>query len=288
MNTFHAVVLGFIFASQGAFGQTPSPAEHSLKVMTFNIRYDNPADGPNRWEKRKSLVAGVIRESGCDLLGIQEGLLNQLNDMQKALPEMGWYGVGRDDGKNAGEFSALFFRKSRLELVDKGTSWLSETPDKPSKGWDAALPRIVSWGKFRDKMSGKVFFHFNSHFDHAGKLAREESAKCVKTIAKNLVGAEPFIITGDFNANPSSGAYQELSNGKILPLLDASRLSSTTQVLDQKTFNGFQTTKSGWDTIDYIFLPQGIQVLQYQILTQQPEGRFPSDHFPALAEILLK
>src|SRR5688572_23652685 len=148
-----------------------------LRVMSFNIRYDEPRDGENAWPNRKKLVATLIRLHQVDLIGVQEALKGQLDDLSELIPEYAWIGVGRTDGKLGGEFSAILFRKNRFAMLETATFWLSETPHIPSKGWDAAFPRIVTWAKFSDKQTQRVFFHFNTHFDHRGTRAREESGR---------------------------------------------------------------------------------------------------------------
>ena len=149
----------------------------TLRVMTYNIRVDTPDDGINRWNLRKQRVFNLIQHYQPDLIGVQEGLAHQVADLQGAFPFYNWYGVGRDDGNDKGEFSAIFYRADVFELRESGTFWLSETPDQPgSKGWDAALPRVCSWVKLKDRRNNQTIYHFNTHLDHAGQIAGRQSA----------------------------------------------------------------------------------------------------------------
>src|SRR5690606_32554944 len=156
-----------------------SLSSQKLRVATYNLRYDNPQDSLDNWQYRKSTVAKLIQFHDFDIFGTQEGLKHQLDYLQEEMPGYAYIGVGRDDGKDAGEYAAIFYKKELFELLDKGNFWLSEDTTKPNKGWDAVLPRICSWGKFKEKSSGLVFFFFNTHFDHVGTIARQESAKLI-------------------------------------------------------------------------------------------------------------
>jgi hypothetical protein len=165
-----ASVVGIISACSTNKG---SAAKVPIRVMSFNIRLNTPADSANAWPHRKEMVASMMRFHRADLTGVQEALKDQMDDLTKLLPEFGWMGVGRDDGKEAGEYSAIFYLKDRFAVLEQNTFWLSESPEKPgSMGWDAACVRIVTWAKFKDKRMGKAFYHFNTHFDHIGEKAR--------------------------------------------------------------------------------------------------------------------
>ncbi len=152
--------------------------------MTFNIRVDVPSDSLNSWPYRKAKAASMIRFHQADIVGLQEALAGQLEDLAAGLPDYDWFGVGRDDGHDQGEFMAIFYLKKRFQVIKQSTFWLSETPQIPGKGWDAACNRIVTWGEFKDNITGKVFYHFNTHFDHMGEIARQESAKLLLEIYK--------------------------------------------------------------------------------------------------------
>ena len=184
-----------------------------LRVMSFNIRYNTPSDSANAWPYRKDLAASMIRFHHADLAGLQEALKGQIDDLVERLPGYGWFGVGRDDGRERGEFSAIFYRRDRVELLEGSTFWLSEEPDSVgSIGWDADYTRIVTWGRLRDRATGRVFFHFNTHFDHLGEQARLESARLLVTRVKEIAGTAPVIVTGDFNCRESSEPYLVLTD----------------------------------------------------------------------------
>lgn len=275
-------------------------ATGTLRVMSFNIRYNNRGDGENAWPNRKDHVAGIIRDRKVDVVGLQEALPVQIEDLQSRLDDYAWYGVGRNDGKPegsraSGEFSCIFYRKDRFEQQNAGTFWLSETPDVPgSKSWDAAITRICSWVELKDKESGETFFAFNTHFDHVGRTARVESAKILLRELPKIAGDHPFVLTGDFNADPNSDPYAVLAGktktdesgpNAALPLRDARLLSAETPKGPDSSWNGFQEITPG-RRIDYIWLPQSAgQVLNFEIIDQQFDGRFPSDHLPVTAEI---
>lgn len=264
-----------------------------VRVMTFNVRYNEPKDKENSWDNRKTKVAGVIRFHHADLIGVQEALIGQLNDLETLLPGYAWCGVGRGDGKTGGEFSAIIYRKSRFKLVETATFWLSETPDKAgSKGWDANLPRIVTWAKFEDKQTGKQFFHFNTHFDHIGERARLESSKLLLTQIEKFAKDSLFVVTGDFNARESTEVYKilvgtsENKNSK-LELKDARYISLNEPFGPTSTFNGFGPLVPE-QKIDYIFVKKGMKVLEHGVLADQWDGRWASDHLPVLAEIVIR
>ena len=259
--------------------------EH-LRVMSFNIRYDNPDDGINQWTNRKDWVASLVRFHQTDLLGVQEALIGQMNDLQTRLPAFAWVGVGREDGREEGEFSAIFYRKSRLNLMESGNFWLSENPDSAgSLGWDAACVRIVTWARFRDGVSGKKFLYLNTHFDHRGPIAREQSARLLVEKARALAANDPVIITGDFNAGESSVVYRTITSEENSPHLnDAYYVSAIPSHGPNDTFNGFGRDDRP-DRIDFIFISDDIDVHRHGILSESYGGRYPSDHMPVLAEL---
>jgi len=264
-------------------------AQAPLNVMTFNIRYDNPADSLNGWEFRKEKVSSQILFHEADIIGVQEALSNQVLDLEKALVGYKYTGIGRDDGKTKGEYSAVFYNSKRLELLNSSTFWLSETPNIPgSKSWDAAITRIVSWAKFRDKITGKIFFHFNTHFDHVGKIARRESAKLILKAVDSLAGKTTAIVTGDFNAMPADEPIRVIiSTGKPLILVDTKEVSVSKHFGPTGTFNAFGQKETGNEPIDYIFFNKNVTVLKHATLSQSWQGRFSSDHFPVWAKLVL-
>jgi endonuclease/exonuclease/phosphatase family metal-dependent hydrolase len=259
-----------------------------LRVMSFNIRYDEPRDGVNAWANRKEKVAGVIRFHKADIVGVQEALISQLRDLERLLPDLGWCGVGRTDGKEAGEYSAILYRRARFQVLQCETFWLSETPDKPgSMGWDAAYPRVVTWARFRDRVSKKTFYHFNTHFDHRGDNARTQSASLILRRIGELAGRLPFVLTGDLNVREDSAAYKTLKEGSATTrLADARYASSSGHFGGDSTFSGFKELQPG-NKIDYIFVRDGIRVLEHASLSDQWNGLWASDHLPVLAEIVL-
>ncbi len=281
-----ALSLFILTGSNGAVSpQKQLPTTPYLRVMSFNIRYDEPRDKENAWPNRKELVGSMIRFHRADLVGVQEALKHQLKDLEQLLPEFAWLGVGRDDGNEAGEFSAILYRKDRFTLVENATFWLSETPSVPgSKGWDAAFPRIVTWAKFKDNSSSKTFFHFNTHFDHRGVRAREESARLLLERIERIAGRTPVIVTGDFNFNEVSTGYKILVAKDSLR--DARYASQHGHHGPTSTFSEFKALVSEW-RIDYVMVKGSVKVLQHGALADTWDGRFPSDHLPVLAEVLI-
>lgn len=260
-----------------------------LNVMTFNVRYNTSRDSINAWPNRKDFAAGQVLFHQVHLLGVQEALHDQIVDLQQRLKQYKYVGVGRTDGKEKGEYSAIFYDTTRLHLLQSKTFWLSETPDSVGKkGWDAAIERIVTWARFRDRKTGKEFYHFNTHFDHMGKLARRESARLlvgkVASIAKN----KPVVVTGDFNAQPADEPIRVIADSSSKNrLIDAKSVSALPHYGPVGTFNGFGSRERDSQPIDYIFIRNGFRVLRHATLSQTLEGRFSSDHFPVFAALQL-
>jgi endonuclease/exonuclease/phosphatase family metal-dependent hydrolase len=288
---------------------TNAEAGEPLRVMTFNIRYDNPGDGPDAWPLRKDKVAGMVKLYAADIVGMQEALRGQIDELAQRLPRYDWIGVGRQDGKDAGEFTPIFYRRDRLEIVEKNTFWLSPTPEKVgSRGWDAALPRIVTWAKFKDKQAGGEFYLFNTHFDHQGPTARLESAKLLRTRAVETAGDHAVVVIGDFNCTPTSAPYLWLAGKEPPPPMpaDSAKVVAVEPAAPAKdsladamlhtrhphhgpttTWNGFKALVRG-RKIDHIFVRGPVAVEQHAILADHWDGRFPSDHLPVLVEINLE
>jgi len=251
-----------------------------LRLMTYNIRFDNPDDGDNRWDNRRDFLASQIRSQEPDVLGIQEGLSHQVTFLADSLPDHKYVGVGRDDGRAKGEFSAIFYNSRKLRLTETGTFWLSETPSEVSVGWDAALPRICTWARFAPAGGGRPLVVFNTHFDHKGAKAREESARLLlKKIAEVTREDEPFVLMGDLNAEPGTEPIRVLEKQ-----LDDSALSRDGEKLGPGgTFNGFRFDGLAEARIDYIFLSRNaFRVRKYAILNDSRDQRYPSDHFPVV------
>ena len=260
----------------------------TLKIMTFNIRYNNPGDSIYNWDHRKDMVYDIVRNYKPDIVGMQEALHGQLNDLQNALKDYSWCGVGRDDGRDAGEYAAICYKTTRFTKLDGSNFWLSLTPSVPgSKSWNTACTRIVTWMKLLDKQSGQIFFIFNTHFDHASEQARIESAtllrKKITEICRNL----PVILTGDFNSTSDDQAYKILIDNSSQGFLKDSRTS--TQDLSKEpsySFIGFPFKPQEGNLIDFIFTRNtpGWKVSKYHIITDNLQGRYPSDHLPVTAE----
>lgn len=285
--TASALILIIAFAVFSSIANAQSRKDTPVRVMTFNIRYDEPRDGINAWTPRKDKVAGVIRFHKADLVGVQEALLGQLRDLKSLLPGFSWCGVGRTDGKEAGEYSAILYRDDRFQLLETRTFWLSETPDVAgSKGWDAAYPRIVTWARLKDRVTKKVFYHFNTHFDHRGERARTESATLILKRIEEIAGSAPFVLTGDLNVKEDSAAYKTLRSGSTkLHLADTRYASVNGHFGGDSTFSSFKELEPG-NTIDHIFVRQGTRVLEHGTLSDRWNGLWASDHLPVLTEII--
>ena len=256
-----------------------------LSMMTYNIRYATVNDQENQWEKRKGFLTEQIGFYEPDVFGVQEGLHSQLEFIDQALPGYNYIGVGRDDGKEKGEYCAIFFNKEKLELLDQGTFWLSSTPDKVSKGWDAAFERICTYARFKDRASDMVFLVFNTHFDHIGELAREKSAELIVKKASEINKDNfPVVLMGDLNLNEKSKAIKYLSAAYN----DSKMVSEAKPFGPHGTFTGFQFHDPVKDRIDYIFCSkENISVKKYAVLTDSKESRYPSDHFPVMIKIIM-
>ncbi len=285
MNLLLIIVALFFLPGPLAVHHDVVDADSTIRVMTFNIRYNNPNDGVHAWPHRKERVASVVRFHQADLVGMQEVLKGQVDDLEVMLPEYAWFGVGRDDGVAAGEYSPIFYRKDRFDLLDQATFWLSETPEVPgSKSWDAAITRIVTWGLFKDKTTGRTFYLFNTHFDHRGEQARTESARLILSKIDALAGEALSVVTGDFNVVPTTEAYRTM----VGRLADARDRTQAPPHGPEGTFSGFTVERDKVGRrIDYVFVHPSIAVARYGVLTDHWNGHFPSDHLPVLAEIVL-
>lgn len=269
------LIIGFLIVSQFS--------AQSLKVMTYNLRLSVDSDKENSWENRKMETMALIAYYHPDILGVQEALPQQMSDLNKTLVGYKSVGVGRDDGKNKGEFSAIFYDESKLKILKSGTFWLSPTPDLPSKGWDAALNRICTYALFQDKKSGKKFWSFNTHFDHLGNIARINSSKLILEKIKILNTEKlPVVLTGDFNLTDDSE-----------PLKILAQQMSDTFVKSEKphygptgTFQDFDVNTPAKDRIDYIFTNRFRIISNRTIDDRRKNLLYPSDHFPVLSEII--
>ncbi|MCD8035667.1 MAG: endonuclease/exonuclease/phosphatase family protein [Alistipes sp.] len=254
-----------------------------LTVMTLNMRYDNPEDGVNNWRFRRERVGELIRSEAVDLLGTQEVLANQFDDLQALLPGYCAVGVGREDGARAGEFNAVFFRSDRFELLDSGVFWLSEEPETPgSKGWDGACERLATWVMLRDK-SGRELLFINTHLDHIGEQARREGVALLLLRIETLRGDRPVILTGDFNAEPSSPVIAHVvADGTLRSAWDTAPVRTGTAW----SFSDFgQLPVEERPLIDYVFYGGGLEVQSCSILPDTLGGGYLSDHAPVEARL---
>jgi endonuclease/exonuclease/phosphatase family metal-dependent hydrolase len=259
--------------------------KEELKVISFNVRFDNPGDSPNAWPARSVFAAEFLLSQKPDLLGMQEVLLHQYEFLKENLPGYKSIGVGRTDGFNEGEMCPVFYRSDRFEEVENGTFWLSETPDVPgSKGPGAVLPRIVTWVQLREIASDRKLYFFNTHFSHVSDSARIMGAMILGGAVKQIAGDHFFVVTGDFNLRPDSKAYETLT-GEGAPwhvLYDTWLMSETTPAGADYTFNGF-SDNPGNGRIDYIFAPGGTRVLSHETIIAKRDFLFISDHWPVKA-----
>lgn len=261
-----------------------SSKAQTYTIATFNIRNDNSRDTGNLWVSRAPIVASLIRFHDFDVFGVQEGLSNQLDDISTALPAYSWYGAGRDDGKSAGEHSAIFYKKDKFTLLKSGDFWLSATPEKPGLGWDAkCCNRICSWVFLQEVKSKKKFYLFNVHFDHEGVVARIESAKLMLKKIKEIAGNEPALFTGDLNGGRDTDWYKMIANSGLV----ADTHSGVKYPYENNSsFNGFHVPK-GTTVIDHIFATKQFTPTKWGILTDSYFGKYPSDHFPVMTIVRL-
>lgn len=258
-----------------------------LRVMSFNIRYGTANDSENHWDKRKDFVVETVRAFHPDLLGTQETLGFQRDYLAEHLSGYEAIGVGRDHGDERGEMTAVLFRKERFEKLAVGHFWLSETPEVPgSKSWDTSLTRMVTWLKLKDRKATPAteIYFFNTHFDHRGQLARQESSRLIRRKIAEFAGGTPTVVTGDFNAGEGSPPYQALftEDGPV-KLLDSFRLAHPQRGTSEGTFSSFKATETLGERIDWIGCSAGWTVKSAEIDRTQREGRTPSDHFPVTA-----
>lgn len=274
------LLFGSLLPSMTTFAQKDTP----ITVATYNLRYNNPGDGVNAWPNRKENVKALVQFHEFDLFGTQEALRDQLNDVAE-LTEFAFLGAGRDDGKEAGEHSAIFYRKDRFKVLQSGNFWLSETPDKPGKGWDATCcNRICSWAKFNDLRTKKDFYFFSVHFDHQGVEARRQSGKLMVEKIKEIAKNTPVILVGDFNSTPDT---EQIKTIQTL-LNDARSVTKLAPYGPEGTFNSFKFDAPLKERIDYIFVSKQFDVLKYGVLTDAKEQRYPSDHQPVVVKVVLK
>lgn len=251
-----------------------------FNVMSYNIRLNVASDGVNSWPNRRDEVKALVRFHDADILCVQEALPLQVDQLLENT-NYAMEGVGREDGKRAGEFSAIYYDKSRFTKKDGGTFWLSETPDRPSKGWDAVLNRVCSWVRLYDRFNKKEFLVFNTHYDHIGVQARIESAKLIKKKIQEIAPTLPVVLTGDLNVTPETEAIATIKSF----LIDAKTASMEPAYGPEGTFNNFKFDSPLKDKIDYIFVNKGFKVLKFGVLSDSKNLRYPSDHLPIIARL---
>ncbi len=264
---------------------TPSMQARTFRIMTFNIRLATSSDGINAWDYRKADVVQYLNAMKPDVFGMQEVKSGQLKYLADTLKAYAYAGVGRDDGKDGGEYGPVFYRKDRYQLMGSGTFWLSETPEEPSFGWNAACRRICTWTLLQDKKSGNSFIFANTHLDHVSEQARTNGAELIKKRLSRLANNLPVLITGDFNCTDQSQAYQNMIT-RIFPMNDAYKVA--------KKASGMHASYHAWGTIpddkgekiDFIFITPGIKVKRAHVWNSLiGEGRYLSDHHPHYADL---
>lgn len=255
----------------------------SLSVMTFNMRYDNPEDGQNNWRFRRERIAEAIKAQDVDVLGTQELLSNQFDDLRGLLVGYEGVGVGRLDGAESGEYCAVFFRKDRFTLLDSGTFWLSETPEVVgSLGWDGACERIATWVVLRDR-DGRELFFIDTHLDHVGQVARDEGVSLLMKRIETLSGGRPVILTGDFNSEPGSSVVAHVQKDGVLR--DAKAIAAQRSGTDWSFSDFGQIPEAERPLLDYIFVSGDIEAVRYEVLPDTFDGGYVSDHAPVMAVV---
>lgn len=269
----------------------PPPGAPPLRVMTFNVRFGAANDGANRWELRRDLLVRTILAYGPDLLGVQEALDFQADELKDALRDYAFHGAGREDGKCRGEFCPVYYRRDRFERLDAGNFWLSESPDVPgSRGWDAELPRMASWVKLRDRLAAEAgpLLFCNTHWDHAGKHARFESARLLRRRMRLILPAGPLVLVGDFNAREDDEEYAELlrsTHDDGPKLVDSYRKVHPDRITEEASFHGFKGGREGI-RIDWVLHSEELAAVEACIDHTSRDGRYPSDHFPVTAMLV--
>ncbi len=292
-SVVHAFVFGGLLAAALPLG--PSVAQSTprepLTVMSFNIRYGTAKDGENHWTARREMLFDVVREQDADLVGVQEALASQIDEIVASVPIYAVVGVGRDDAARTGEFSAILFRKDRLRVAEAGTFWFSDTPSVPaSKSWGNNITRICTWARFVDR-DGRGFYHFNLHLDHESQPSRERSTALLQQrIEARAVMTDPVIVTGDFNVGERNPALPVLvgqgPGDATAAFVDTFRVRHPDDTT-VGTFTAFKFGATGGDKIDYVLVQPGTEVLAADIVRTSRNDRYPSDHFPVVARIRL-
>jgi len=271
------IIFSLLLVSTIAFAQQKASP---INIITYNIRLNVASDGINAWPNRKDNVKALVKFHDADILCVQEALPEQFDALLEN-SNFDVVGVGREDGKRKGEFSAVYFDKDRFTKKDGGTFWLSETPNVPSKGWDAALNRVCSWVRLYDKSNKKEFLVFNTHYDHVGVKARIESAKLIKQKIQEIAPKLPVVFTGDLNVTPETEAIATIKSF----LTDAKEITLEPAYGPEGTFNAFDFNSDLKNRIDYIFVNKGFKVQKFAVLSDSKNKRYPSDHLPVFARL---
>jgi endonuclease/exonuclease/phosphatase family metal-dependent hydrolase len=256
-----------------------------VTLMTYNIKLDYPKEGENSWENRKDWMMGQVNFYEPDIFGVQEAMPNQMRYMDSTMTAYNYVGVGRDDGKDEGEYSAIFYDKNKFKIITSSTFWLSQSPDQVSIGWDAVNNRVCTYALFEEVKSKAQFWVFNTHFDHVGKEARMNSVKLIMEKIKSLNDKNhPVVLMGDFNLEPETENIQMIK----LDMNDSREVSEVEPFGPEGTFNGFQFEQPVSRRIDYIFVSKtNIEVKKYAVLSDSKDLKYPSDHLPVYVKIKL-
>ena len=285
------VILGALFLVSVIVMQSCSKKHTELNVMSFNVRLDAPSDSMNNWQYRKDVAAQLIKNYDVDIVGMQEVRPNQMQDFIDRLPEYTAIGVGREDGTNgpeSGEHSPLFFKKDKFKALQSGTFWLSETPDVPSKGWDAEYIRIATWAILENIATGEKIFAVNTHLDNIGKEAKIKGVTLMLNKAMEVAEGYPVILTGDFNSEPTSDVVKYVTNDATSHSLNSARDIAKMKVDKAGTYHDFgKLPDAQREYIDYIFVSKDITVDKYEVTEDKLDGIFTSDHNPIFAKIVL-
>lgn len=284
MKTIVKNIVLSVFLSFLGIVSLNAQCKKEIRVATFNLRMDTPKDSLNSWPNRKEFVKQLIQFHDFDIVGTQEGYIHQIQNILE-IPGYNYVGVGRDDGKNKGEHSAIIYKTERFQLLNSGNFWLRENPNVPGLGWDATCcNRIATWAKFLDKNTKKQFYFFNVHFDHQGVIARKESSKLMIKKITEIAKNSPVVLTGDFNSTPDSEAIKTLK----AVYKDSYDISALPPYGPVGTANAFKFTAPLENRIDYIFIKGNSKVLRYGVLTDFKNQRYPSDHMPVMADVVIQ
>ncbi len=293
LNTICCAIVASLGIVFGIGSASYAVEAEGMKIMSFNVRYGSADDKENSWELRKETLVEVIKENAPVALGVQEALVDQVNYIKDSLDGYDAIGVGRDDGKEKGEFMSIFYKKDELELLDSGTFWLSETPEEPSLGWDARCKRVVTWGRFRCKKTDKTFVYANTHLDHVGKVARQKGAELILSRIESMGGVDsPFILSGDFNVTEEWEAYKTIVAGLDgqKGLIDTNKVAKVREIAQEYTAHAFgRITAPNAKIIDFIFVNDKFDVEKFKINpVKHTNGRYASDHSSIVATLSFK